>query len=108
MNYCDNCKRHIVRDAPMTVGHLVFDPRGDVTWRGQLVDISGAARIILHILLRARGCAVSSEALMQEVSEGHSNIVEVLISRMRRTFREIDPSFDRIETMRGVGYRWTA
>ena len=32
--------------------------------------------------------------------------VEMRIKRMRRKFREVDPEFDAIETLYGVGYRY--
>ena len=33
-------------------------------------------------------------------------IVDTYIRRLRRMFESMDPRFDRIETVVGLGYRW--
>jgi hypothetical protein len=51
-----------------------------------------------------------SLAYILEVGAGSSDItnraVDVYIRRARLSFETIDPSFDQIETVRGLGYRW--
>jgi two-component system, OmpR family, response regulator PhoP len=84
--------------------------------RAQTVKVNGAAvelttfeyRILEHLMLRA-GEVISktelTERLYDEESERDSNVIEVLVGRLRR---KLDPqdSVKPIETLRGRGYRF--
>ena len=84
--------------------------------RGQTVKVNGAAvelttfeyRILEHLMLRA-GEVISktelTERLYDEESERDSNVIEVLVGRLRR---KLDPqdTVKPIETLRGRGYRF--
>jgi two-component system response regulator ChvI len=41
-------------------------------------------------------------------ARGYRANVRTFIKRIRKKFRDGDPSFDRIENYAGFGYRWTA
>ena len=41
-------------------------------------------------------------------AEGYRANVRTFIKRIRKKFRDGDPSFDHIENYAGFGYRWTA
>ncbi len=83
--------------------------------RSQSVSVNGAAveltsfeyRILEHLMLRA-GEVISkselTERLYQQDYDRDSNVVEVLVGRLRR---KLDPDdlFKPIETLRGRGYR---
>ena len=84
--------------------------------RGQTVSVNGAAvelttfeyRILEHLMLRA-GDVISkselTERLYDQDFERDSNVIEVLIGRLRR---KLDPQeqLRPIETLRGRGYRF--
>jgi two-component system, OmpR family, response regulator PhoP len=84
--------------------------------RAQTVKVSGAAvdlttfeyRILEHLMLRA-GEVISktelTERLYDQDFERDSNVIEVLVGRLRR---KLDPQDDLkpIETLRGRGYRF--
>ncbi len=63
---------------------------------------------VVRLLWADRGDAVSREELLRQAWEGGysvgSNVVDVLIRGLRR---KLGPRAGAIETVRGVGYRWT-
>jgi len=91
-------------------GPVVLDTRAQtVTVAGQAVDLTTFEyRILEHLMLRA-GEVISkgelTERLYDQDFERDSNVIEVLMGRLRR---KLDPD-DRlkpIETLRGRGYRF--
>ncbi|HEX8757083.1 MAG TPA: response regulator transcription factor [Steroidobacteraceae bacterium] len=91
-------------------GPVVLDTRAQtVTVGGQAVDLTTFEyRILEHLMLRA-GEVISkgelTERLYDQDFERDSNVIEVLMGRLRR---KLDPE-DRlrpIETLRGRGYRF--
>ncbi len=94
----------------LTCGPITLDTRA------QTVKVDGAAvelttfeyRILEHLMLRA-GEVISktelTERLYDEDFERDSNVIEVLIGRLRR---KLDPQdqLKPIETLRGRGYRF--
>ena len=94
----------------LTCGPVVLDTRA------QAVHVNGAAlelttfeyRILEHLMLRA-GDVISktelTERLYDQDFERDSNVIEVLIGRLRR---KLDPQeeLQPIETLRGRGYRF--
>lgn len=79
-----------------------------VEWKGKKVDLTLTEFWVVHSLARIPGHVKNRGQLMSEASifvdEG---TVTSHIKRIRRKFREADPDFDCIETMYGMGYRWT-
>lgn len=75
-----------------------------VVFGGETQDLTGREFAILEILLRNAGRFVSKARLEEGIyswgEEVGSNTVEVYVSRLRKRFGS-----DKIETMRGVGYR---
>ncbi|HEV7139456.1 MAG TPA: response regulator transcription factor [Steroidobacteraceae bacterium] len=91
-------------------GSVVLDTRAQaVSVAGQAVDLTSFEyRILEHLMLRA-GEVISkgelTERLYDQDFERDSNVIEVLVGRLRR---KLDPE-DRlkpIETLRGRGYRF--
>ena len=94
----------------LTCGPVVLDTRA------QAVHVAGAAlelttfeyRILEHLMLRA-GDVISktelTERLYDQDFERDSNVIEVLVGRLRR---KLDPheALHPIETLRGRGYRF--
>jgi DNA-binding response OmpR family regulator len=73
---------------------------------GSVVALSRREFLVLEHLLRAHPTVVSKESLLDNVwgpEDAGANIVEVYIGYLRRKLGR-----DRIETVRGVGYRLRA
>ena len=94
----------------LTCGPIVLDTRAQtVTVRGAAVDLTTFEyRILEHLMLRA-GEVISktelTERLYDQDFERDSNVIEVLVGRLRR---KLDPQdeLQPIETLRGRGYRF--
>ena len=91
-------------------GDLSVDlKRFAVAWRGRAVDLTLTEFWMVHALAKFPGHVKNREQLMGEahVVVDDSTITSH-IKRIRRKFSVIDPAFDRIDTVYGMGYRWKA
>ncbi|GAB4215921.1 MAG: response regulator transcription factor [Rhodoferax sp.] len=76
---------------------------------GQPLALTAFEYRLLELLVRAQGRPVSkgtlADALYPEDGDRDSNVIEVLVARLRR---KLDPAGRQppIETLRGRGYRW--
>jgi DNA-binding response OmpR family regulator len=66
--------------------------------------------VLLEFLIRNRGHVLSREQILQAVWDTHESVqltaVDVYISYLRR---KLHPHADMyVETIRGLGYRWSA
>jgi two-component system, OmpR family, response regulator PhoP len=94
----------------LSCGPVTLDTRAqNVRVGGQAVELTTFEyRILEHLMLRA-GEVISktelTERLYDEESERDSNVIEVLVGRLRR---KLDPedALRPIETLRGRGYRF--
>ena len=96
----------------LVVGDIRLDQRSHQAFRGDTeVELSPRAMAVLEYLMLKAGDVVTKTEILENVwdhaFEGDPNIVEVYVSRIRQA---IDTAFDRraIETVRGVGYRFSA
>ena len=100
------------KEAPLRVGDLELDlQRYTVKWKGQPVSLTVTEFLMLQALVRHPGHVKSRKQLHQDgyphdayVSE---RTIDSHIKRLRRKFEEIDPAFNRIETVYGLGYRYS-
>lgn len=78
-------------------------------WSGQLIDLTLTEFWMVHALAKRAGHVKNREQLMQEsqmvVDE---STITSHIKRIRRKFQAVDASFECIETVYGMGYRWNA
>ncbi len=84
--------------------------RYTVHWRSHPVPLTVTEFMILHALVRRPGHVKTRQQLMQE---GYPHDVYVSdrtidshIKRLRRKMSDVDGSFDGIETVYGLGYRY--
>ena len=89
-------------------GRLTLDvKRFAVRWNDRRVELTLTEFWIVHALARHPGHVKDRDALMREantvVDEG---TITSNIKRIRRKFAAVDPAFDRIVSVYGVGYRW--
>lgn len=95
----------------LEVGDLELDLRRyTVRWRGQAVPLTVTEFMILHALARHPGHVKSRQQLMEQ-GYPHDTFVsdrtiDSHIKRLRKKFTVLDPSFDEIETVYGLGYRY--
>jgi two-component system OmpR family response regulator len=98
------------RYAQLRVGGLTLDSnRLSAEWRGQPLGLTVTEFWMLHCLARFPGHVKTRDQLMQDanvvVDEG---TVTSHVKRLRKKLLAIDPAFDGIETVYGMGYRWHA
>src|ERR1700757_5275850 len=92
-------------------GKLTMDPeRHDCLWDGRPVKLTVTEFLLLQALAQRPGFVKSRDNLMDAAYEDQVYVddrtIDSHIKRMRKNFREVDPEFDAIETLYGVGYRY--
>ncbi|WP_394998753.1 response regulator transcription factor [Sphingomonas sp.] len=92
-------------------GRLTMDPaRHRVTWDGRPVTLTVTEFMILEALAQRPGVVKSRNQLLDIAYSDDvfvdDRTIDSHIKRVRRKFRGVDPQFDMIETLYGVGYRF--
>ena len=92
-------------------GELTLDPmRHACTWKGKQVILTVTEFLILEALAQRPGFVKSRDALMDAAYDDQVYVddrtIDSHIKRIRKKFRVVDDSFDGIETLYGVGYRY--
>jgi two-component system response regulator ChvI len=92
-------------------GRLTLDPaRHDCLWNGKPVKLTVTEFLLIQALAQRPGFVKSRDNLMDAAYDDQVYVddrtIDSHIKRMRRKFREVDPEFDAIETLYGVGYRY--
>jgi two-component system response regulator ChvI len=96
---------------PVQAGALRLDPaRFEALWQGKPVTLTRSEFQILGALARNRGTVLARERLL-DIARGEDAVVtdrtvDTFIKRLRKKIRDVDESFDEIETVFGVGYRY--
>jgi two-component system, OmpR family, response regulator ChvI len=98
-------------DKVIERGQLRMDQeRHACTWKGDTVSLTVTEFLILQALATRPGMIRDREALMDAAYNDESYVddrtIDSHIKRIRKKFRVVDPSFDMIETLYGVGYRF--
>ena len=77
------------------------------TWNAVPVELTLTEFWMVHTLAKFPGHVKDRDQLMHDaklvVDEG---TITSHIKRIRRKFQALDPAFDRIDTVYGMGYRW--
>ena len=64
---------------------------------------------MVHALARHPGHVKDRDALMRDANiVVDDSTITSHVKRIRRKFLALDPAFDRIATVYGMGYRWSA
>jgi two-component system response regulator ChvI len=92
-------------------GKLTLDPaRHDCLWDGKPVKLTVTEFLLLQALAQRPGFVKSRDSLMDAAYEDQVYVddrtIDSHIKRMRKKFRAVDQTFDAIETLYGVGYRY--
>jgi len=89
-------------------GSLIIDmQRMRAEWKQQLLDLTLTELWIIHALAKYPGHVKDRDNLMNEANViVDDSTITSHIKRIRKKFAQLDPDFDAIETVYGMGYRW--
>jgi two-component system OmpR family response regulator len=98
-----------IAEDVMHRGRLALDAqRMTATWNGKTVGLTVTEFWMVHSLARHPGHVKDREQLMRDaemvVDDG---TITSHVKRIRKKFLAVDAEFDAIETVYGMGYRWT-
>jgi two-component system, OmpR family, response regulator ChvI len=99
------------KDIVIECGQLRIDPARHVcTWKNKPVPFTPTEFLMLQALVSRPGVLRSRDALMDAVHDEPVSLderaIDVHIKRMRKKLKAVDDSFDMIETLYGIGYRF--
>ncbi len=98
-------REDIVERGPLTLDI----PRLTADWNGRRVDLTLTEFWMVHALARFPGHVKDRDALMRDANiVVDDSTITSHVKRIRRKFQAVDPAFDRIATVYGMGYRWNA
>jgi two-component system OmpR family response regulator len=81
--------------------------RLQITWKNQPVDLTVTEIWFVHALANHPGHVRTRDQLMDAANIlVDASSISTHIKRIRRKFSSIDPEFEAIETIYGMGYRW--
>lgn len=88
----------------------LHDDRHEVSWKGKSLSLTITEYLIIKSLTIKVGYVRSRDQLIND-SYGESiyvddRMIDTHIKRIRKKFKDIDETFDHIETLYGVGYRF--
>ena len=89
-------------------GALTLDRnRMSVAWQNHVIDLTVTEFWMLNAIVQHDGHVKSREQLMESANMVvDDTTINSHIKRIRKKFVEVDPAFDGIETVYGMGYRW--
>jgi two-component system, OmpR family, response regulator len=89
-------------------GPLALDlKRLSVEWTGRRVDLTLTEFWMVHALARHPGHVKDRDSLMRDARIVVDDAtITSHVKRIRKKFVAVDPAFDRIDTVYGMGYRW--
>lgn len=98
-------------ERAVTKGKLeLFPERLEVRYAGAPVTVTVTEFRMLEAMASRAGMVLSRDRLLEIVRGDESvvaeRIIDTYVRRLRRKLEAIDPSFDRIDTVIGAGYRW--
>ena len=97
-----------VADDVLERGPLTLDlKRLSAEWNGKRVDLTLTEFWMVHTLARFPGHVKDRDSLMRDAKIVVDDAtITSHIKRIRRKFLALDPAFDCIDTVYGMGYRW--
>jgi two-component system response regulator ChvI len=92
-------------------GHLRMDSeRHACTWKNQPVSLTVTEFLILQAIVIRPGVVKSRDALLDAAYDDQVYVddrtIDSHMKRMRKKLKAVDDSFDGIETLYGIGYRF--
>ena len=104
----DAMQQPAAAESSITRGDLAIDTdRMSVLWQDQPVGLTLTEFWLVHAMARYPGHVKNRQQLMDAAQAVlDDNTITSHVKRIRRKFAAIDPDFDCIETVYGMGYRW--
>ena len=98
-------------EPPIVRGNLRLDSsRHQSTWRAKPVNLTVTEFLIVKALASRPGHVKSRDQLMDAAYGEHIYVddrtIDSHIKRLRKKFKDIDPEFEQVETLYGIGYRY--
>jgi DNA-binding response OmpR family regulator len=98
-------------ERPLAKGALeLFPERLEVRYAKVPIVVTVTEFRLLEALATRAGMVLSRDRLLEIVRGDDSvvaeRIIDTYVRRLRRKIEAVDPSFDRIETVIGAGYKW--
>jgi two-component system OmpR family response regulator len=92
----------------ISTGDLTMDTnRMRVNYQEQPVELTVTEFWMLHAIVKYAGHVKSRQQLMDESKMVvDDTTITSHIKRIRKKFMQLDPKFDSVETVYGMGYRW--
>ncbi len=99
-------------EPPLVRGALVLDTvRHACTWNGAQVILTVTEFLLLKALALRPGHVKSRNQLMDAAYDDQTYVddrtIDSHIKRIRKKFKAVDPAFAHIDTLYGVGYKFT-
>ena len=97
---------------PMWRGHLCLDPeRHQCSWKGRHIDLTATEFRLLQSLIERPDFVKTRDQLMDAAYSKEMIVcdrtIDSHIKRLRRKFSAVDKEFAEIQTVWGVGYRYS-
>ena len=96
----------LIEQGPLTVD----EGRREVLWNGAQVPLTPKEFTLVACLAERPGIVRSREQLLELLYDDSVYVedrsIDSFVKRARRKFRTVDPGFDAIETLYGLGYRF--
>lgn len=94
-------------------GKLILDPiKYLCSWDGSIVNLTATEFQLLKSLVERPGVVKTRESLLEVASIDQTFVddrsIDSHIRRLRKKFKNIDSSFNSIDTLYGIGYRFDA
>ncbi|WP_394174265.1 proteobacterial dedicated sortase system response regulator [Thalassotalea litorea] len=108
LNYLSRLTQPKQADQAFVRGNLQVNlDRLTLHWQDQLVKTTITEFWMVHALAKNPGHVKSKQQLMDDAKiVVDDNTVTAHIKRIRKKFMAVDPSFNCIDTVYGMGYRW--
>jgi two-component system OmpR family response regulator len=96
-------------DDVLQRGALTLDlKRMTARWNDRPVELTLTEFWMVHALARYPGHVKDRDALMREANlVVDDSTITSHVKRIRRKFQAVDPAFDAVDTVYGMGYRWS-
>lgn len=91
-------------------GDLILNTRTlKCSWKGKSVDLTYTEFTLLELLANKPEVIYSRNQIMDYINPNrmiYDRSIDSHIKRVRINFKKMDPDFDNIVTVYGVGYKW--
>jgi len=105
----ESVKEQNSQEAILRKGPLLLDPNSmSISWNEHQVNLTLTEFWLVEALARRPGHVKTYEQLMQVTRQSYveKNTINGYVRRVRKKFKEVDPTFAMIQTVFGSGYRW--